>query len=205
MRKRKAMAEMKKFTVLVLLVVLMFLGSFFAKADESENQVRIFSFADKHISGKLYLRLQFVLGDILRSTEPLVYFGSKIKFSEQFSLAIMGGKKYVKEGSDYKFVLSPTFDSKKWFICTQIDFNISNENIWQILQLRHYIGKKQDFWVGVESENIYGNRDDWYLSVGPCIGSRMGKLVSINTTFFRKWIHGKSFNVIRFYLILNLS
>ncbi len=192
---------MKKF--IIIFIVLVFVSS--VLADEVEDQVRIFSFVDKLLTGNTYLRMQFVLGNIVASREPLLYLGPKIQFNEEFSLAIMFGKKFVKEGEDLKFVLSPTFVNKKWFFCSQVDFNINVKNVWNIIQVRRFLRKEQDLWMGVESENIYGKRDDWYYSVGPCIGIRMSKKVCINTTFFWKWVHQRNFNVIRFYLILDFS
>lgn len=192
---------MKRF--LIVFILLAFVGS--ALADGIEDQVRIFSFVDKLLTGKTYMRMQFVFGNIVASREPLLYLGPKIQFSEEFSFAVMFGKKFIKEGEDYKFVLSPTFDNEKWFFCSQVDFNISNKNVWQIIQVRRFLSKEQDLWVGVESENIYGGKEDRYYSVGPCIGIRMSEKVCINTTFFWKWIYQRNFNVIRFYLILDLN
>lgn len=187
----------------IALVVLSLVLVGFSSASETEDQFRLFSFAEKGLMEKVNVRMQFVMPNLVTSHNPLLYLGLSFRLTEKFRIGVMTGKRFKEENDHRAVLLLSYFDPNKWLVCVQTDWCINKKSVWQITQLRRFVGSN-GFWVGAEMENIYGS-DSRFISVGPNVGVCLSKRVLLSLTYFVKWTPNERFGVIRGCLILNLG
>lgn len=195
---------MKRITIIfTVFMVLFLLSGTCVHGAYTADQIRIFTFAEKLVRGIFYLRLQVVIPDMVQGFQPLFYFGQSFNLNikgNKLKLSAMLGKLFV-EDEQMKVAFLASYNTKRWYFCSQLDYNINKDKFWQIIQVRYKIPKIKDFWVGLESENIYGE----YTSFGLNIGVKMNEMVSLSLTFFQKFHNDDSYGFLRAYLIWKLD
>jgi hypothetical protein len=198
---------MKHKHMFIIITITLMLAGF--QLTQAESQFRIVSFIEKPLIKKFSWRFQPVAINLAKSQTMIAYLGPVFNHENKekerkLKLGLMFGNKFVEHG-DLKLAGLVNLVSKRWFLSTQLDCDLSDGYFWNIAQIRYTVLKETGLWIGLEMENIYGKEDIRYISTGPNIGIEMSKVISISLTYFTKWSGGEKSDFFRLYAILNLS
>jgi len=156
---------MKK-TILILLLLLIVVPLI---AQKKNSEFRTILHLSKKLCEKTDFYIKVLTPDVIGSSETVFWAGLKFNFSKHFSLAVIPGRMFEKEGNEtWKISLHPSFFFGPFAVISEFDYNINFNDFFHLTLIRYAFG---DFSFGIDYESVYGK--DGFESIGPAVSVAM--------------------------------